>query len=151
MGGEVFRWSAGVLVGFLSCWIALRWLLAWRARRRLSASRAVALVPSHMPLHLRQLLKDAYIAVLRRSYGLPMAKDTRLIDPRATDEEALAAMLAGRRLSSDVQRAYEDYLRLKSALGWLMDLEPDNEVAIAMVRGDTSRAEVRLVRLLRDM
>jgi hypothetical protein len=119
-------------------------------RRKRSASRALALQPGPEAPHLRRSSTGAYIARLRQGYGVPMAKDTPLLDPRAFEDDALQGLLAGRHLSRDVQRAYEDYLRLRSALGWLMDLEPDNEVAIAMVRGDTSRAEMRLVRLLRD-
>jgi len=43
--------------------------------------------------------------------------------------------------SPELRRAWDDYRRLREAMEWLQALEPDNDVALAMVGRDLSRRE----------
>ena len=94
-------------------------------------------------------LLRAYIRRLARGYPVDMAKETSILERGLVDAGHLEAMLVGRVLSREAQRAYEDYLRLRGALDWLLDLDPANELAISMVGSDVRRAEKGLLELLR--
>jgi hypothetical protein len=69
-----------------------------------------------------------------------MAKDTRTADwsvPR-TEELSLEGIPHP---SPELRRSWDDYRRMREAMEWLQELEPDNEVALAMMRHDLTRRE----------
>ena len=119
-------------------------VLTWLELGRIAGKVARAVGERWAPDLLR-----AYILRLARSYPVAMAKETSILERGLVDAGHLEAMLVGRVLSREAQRAYEDYLRLRGALDWLLDLDPANELAISMVGSDVRRAEKGLLELLR--
>lgn len=153
MGDAWMGYAAGLAAGLVLAWCcARRPRLVAALRERLRRSRRGPRFALELPVggSLRLVAQPAYGQGAGSGYLVPMGKERHPMELALPPDSELQVLLGGRRLTSEMQRAYEDYLRLRSALGWLMDLEPDNEVAIAMVRGDTARAEMRLMRMLRE-
>ncbi len=70
-----------------------------------------------------------------------MAKDTRIAEgwlPPLDEELSLAGV---DRPTPQLRRCWDDYRRMREAYEWLQELEPDNLVALAMMRRDLQARE----------
>ena len=70
-----------------------------------------------------------------------MAKDTRIADvyPVPLGEEL--SLEGIERPTQELRRCWDDYRRMREACEWLQELEPDNLVALAMMRRDLHARE----------